>query len=343
MLSDTTYKEPVQPGIVYKIPYLEGPMSDNHAIEYTESLSLFTYWVYFFIFMLIFLSTVPNNLMASEIKIRHNQITLNANLQLADEKKISEGVVLIIHGGLAHNKMETIAYLQNLLHQQTYSSLAINLSLGVNDRHGMYDCSIPHNHRHSDTVNEINAWIDWLKQQQVSNIILLGHSVGAAQTALYAASQKNDRVKAVILLAATTNDNGGAGYENRYNQKLAPLLTKARSLIFEGKGDNLISHVNIFSCRDTTVTASTLISYYGDNKNLDTPYLLEKIQSPTLLIIAGSDNIVINLGSKVTHLKHKKNLVIRTIDGSDHFFRDLNSDDAVELMAEFISEREIKI
>ena len=76
------------------------------------------------------------------------------------------------HGALAHNGMEIIATLQGLFTEADISSLAINLSLGLDDRHGMYDCATPHTHKHSDALNEIDVWLDWLETQGANNNIL---------------------------------------------------------------------------------------------------------------------------------------------------------------------------
>lgn len=79
---------------------------------------------------------------AKEVTLPYKGLTLNANLELATGKKITEDVILITHGGLGHYGMEVITYLQKLLKDRGYNTLAINLSLGLNHRHGMYDCAV---------------------------------------------------------------------------------------------------------------------------------------------------------------------------------------------------------
>jgi pimeloyl-ACP methyl ester carboxylesterase len=142
--------------------------------------------------------------LAEEVTTRHRGLTLNANLELAQGKGLEDGVVLITHGLLAHNKMELIAALQGLLKARGWSTLAINLSLGVNDRHGFFDCGRLHTHRPTDALDEIDAWIGWLKTQGATDIVLMGHSQGGAHTALYAAERKDEAVSAVVLLAPAT-------------------------------------------------------------------------------------------------------------------------------------------
>jgi len=42
---------------------------------------------------------------AEEIRIGHRDLTLNAELSLGDGATLSDGVVLMVHGTLAHNTM----------------------------------------------------------------------------------------------------------------------------------------------------------------------------------------------------------------------------------------------
>ncbi|MBD3816939.1 MAG: alpha/beta hydrolase, partial [Halothiobacillus sp.] len=94
-----------------------------------------------------------------EIKQTFNGLTLNANLMMADGKSYADDMVLLTHGTLTHKDRSTYAQLQKNLAAQGVSSLAINLSLGLNDRHGEYDCAVPHTHKHTDALKEIDFWV----------------------------------------------------------------------------------------------------------------------------------------------------------------------------------------
>ncbi len=60
---------------------------------------------------------------ADEVTLRHKGLMLNASLDLAAGKQLTDGVMLITHGGLAHRDMEIITALQTLLKQKGYSTL----------------------------------------------------------------------------------------------------------------------------------------------------------------------------------------------------------------------------
>lgn len=273
---------------------------------------------------------------AKEVTLLYQGLTLNANLELAAGKKIADGAILITHGSLAHRGMESLVNFQNLFKEKGYTSLAINLSLGLNNRHGMYDCRIPHRHRYTDAVGEIHAWMDWLKKQGAARAVVLGHSRGAAQTALYAAERKHVLTKAVVLLAPATLDNASStDYEERFQQPLALLLEKAQDLIRAGKGDTLLEGIGLMTCADTSATAASLVSYYT-GPHLDTMALLSKIDRPVLVVVAGGDEIVVDLEKKVTPSVDGRRIQMKVIENADHFFRDLYADEAVDAIDLFL-------
>ena len=287
-------------------------------------------------FCVLLLSISPIIVDAKEVSLQYKGVMLNAKLELAEGKTIQDGVILITHGGLGHRAMETITYIQSLLTETGHNTLAINLSLGIDNRTGMYDCNITHRHRHHDAVDEIDAWVKWLKRRGVKQLVLLGHSRGGGQTALYAVERAPSLLKTVILLAPQTRDNGGAGYQQRYNKPISPILNKAKKLIENGKGTTVIKQIDMLFCRETSVTAEAFVSYYGPDPRLDTPTLLHDIKKPTLVIVAGSDNIVVGLDKKLTRLVEKRHIQMKVIQGADHFFRDLFSDEAIDAINIFL-------
>lgn len=274
---------------------------------------------------------------ANEVTLPHKGLTLNASLDLAAGKKPADGVILITHGGLAHRDMEMITALRTALHQKGYSTLAINLSLGIDRRHGMYDCQVTHRHRNGDAAEEIGAWVDWLKKQGVKRVTLLGHSRGGAQTAFYLAEQDQAVVDAVVLIAPAIAENTSAAeYQRRFQHPLAPALAQAQKLRKSGKGEAVLSHVGLLTCADTSATADAFVSYYGPSPGLDTPSLLPRLRKPTLVVVASNDEVVVGLDRKVAPLADGKHLQMKLIEGADHTFRDLYGDDAADAIDAFL-------
>ena len=152
--------------------------------------------------VLLFLCTTAT---AEEVRINHQGMVLNANLERGSDNWTNGSLVLMTHGTLAHRGMEIMATLQEMLSEREVSSLAINLSLGLDDRPAaMYPCPTPHTHKHTDAEGEIGVWLKWAKNQGVKNILLLGHSRGGNQTARFAAANPDPFITRVVLIAPQT-------------------------------------------------------------------------------------------------------------------------------------------
>jgi len=120
-------------------------------------------------------------LQAEEVTVKQGDITLRG-LTLAEGKTAKDGVILMQHGTLAHNKMEIMQSLSDLLKEKGYNTLNVNLSYAVDKRPSeMLDCTIEHKHKHEDAMAELDTWMNWLKEQGASKVTVLGHSRGGNQ------------------------------------------------------------------------------------------------------------------------------------------------------------------
>ncbi|WP_456379740.1 alpha/beta hydrolase [Thiolapillus sp.] len=277
---------------------------------------------------------------ANEVSFKYNGMPLRANLEKTDSWPKGP-VVLMTHGTLAHNQMEIMSTLQELFKENGISSLAINLSLGLQNRSSvMYDCATPHTHKHSDAVGEISAWMEWLRFEGIKEIVPLGHSRGGNQTAWFVAEQNEPVIHKVILVAPQvwSADYAARDYEKRYGKPLKAVLDQANALVEAGKGQQMMEHTDFLYCKDASVTAEAFASYYQPDERMDTPFLLKKIKQPVLLFIGSEDKVVKGLQEKLQNLSGSGSLNIEIMDGADHFFRDLYAEELVERAVEFIQE-----
>lgn len=289
--------------------------------------------------LLLILFVLASSASAEEIRTKHGDITLNANLEKGNSDWTSGNVVLMTHGTLAHRGMEIMATLQELLAEREISSLAINLSLGLNDRPAtMYDCPTSHTHKHTDAVGEIGAWVDWLKQQGVGKITLLGHSRGGNQTARFAVTTTDPVISQVVLIAPQTWDKeqAAAGYQKRYGQPLDSLLGQAEEQVAAGKEKELMSPPGFIYCADTKATAEAFVSYYRPDVKMDTPRLIPEIKAPVMIFAGSEDKSVAGLIEKTQPLADGTHVRLEVIEGAGHFFRDLYAEDIADQIAETI-------
>lgn len=285
----------------------------------------------------LMLSVCAPSVLAEDVSLKQGDLTLMGNLELAQGKKPADGMILITHGTLAHNRMEIIANLQKLLKDKGYNSLAINLSYAQDKRpSAMYDCPTPHFHKHTDAVEEIGAWVGWLKSQGARDVVVVGHSRGGNQTARYVVGAPDAVVSKAVLLAPATWTAGynEKDYKERYGVDLKPLVGKAQTLVKEGKGRELIDMSFIY-CEGTRASADAVLSYYLDDPKMDTPTLLPEVKVPTLVVVAGEDSVVKGLREGASAKADGKKVQVVTIDGADHMFMDLYIEEAADKLVEF--------
>jgi pimeloyl-ACP methyl ester carboxylesterase len=286
---------------------------------------------------------LSNTSEAEEVNTRFRGLTLLGNLELAEAKGLESGVTVIVHGLLAHNGMEVIAALQSNLKARGVSTLAVNLSLGVDRRTGFFDCGRLHAHRPFDSLDEIDAWIGWLKNNGATDIALIGHSQGGNHVAVYAAERNDPAVSAVVLLAPGTFDRERAAerYKQRYGADLDEVLARAEALVRAGQGFERLAGIGFLSCENATATAGSVAAWYRADPRRHTPNILPQIKARTLVVIAGADEVVPDLAPAVAPLAREAGrgageIRLHTVDGADHFFRDLFVEDAAEMIAEWL-------
>lgn len=275
--------------------------------------------------------------LAEPLKIQHKGLTLNANLEKASSNWQSGPFVLMLHGTLAHGAMEIMSGLQTMFMDRGISSLSITLSLGKDNRAGMYDCKETHKHKHTDAVDEIAVWIDWLSGQGVKQLALLGHSRGGNQVARYAVSHKDDkRVTNMFLVAPSVWEAGDTrNYHNkRFESDFDQLVSKAKTMADKGQGAGVIENIDFIYCEKTGATAASVLSYYVTDEKMDTPYLVSKTSMPVIVFAGSEDKVVEGLIEKVEPLTAKEHIKLEVMDGADHFFRDLYSEDIADIIAE---------
>lgn len=278
------------------------------------------------------------SLSAEEVTVKQGDTQLRANLELATGKTVKDGVVLMLHGTLAHNQMEIMQSVAGLLKDAGYNTLGINLSYALDNRPSqMLDCAIEHQHKHEDAIAELETWMGWLQGQGASKVALLGHSRGGNQVAWFAAEKDSALLEKVVMVAPATWDAGksAADYEERYKAPLASVMAEAQKQVDAGQGGTVTELPGFVYCEKAKATADSILSYYRDDKRKNTPDLLPQIKKPMLVVIGSADTVVADLPAKLQGVK-QDNLAVETVEGADHFFLDLYADELVEKTTHFL-------
>lgn len=98
-----------------------------------------------------------------------------------------------------------------------------------------------------------------------------------------------------------------------------------------------MAHTGFLTCADSPVSAASFVSYYAPDPRRDTLRLIAKLPKPTLVVVAGNDEVVVGLEKQVAPLVDDKRVQMKIIDSADHFFRDLYADDAVDAIEAFLT------
>jgi pimeloyl-ACP methyl ester carboxylesterase len=276
---------------------------------------------------------------AEEVRQKFNGLTLNANLEMSGDKSFEDGMVLVVHGYLAHNKMEIIEAAQQALLDNGLSSLAINLSLSIDNRHGYHGCDRPHRHVQDDAIDEIGSWIAWLRERGTEQVILMGHSRGANQLMVYATEKIDPEVSHLVFLAPGMGDEIEQAYFVRYGSSLDETRAYVQGKMEAGNDGLLINDIDMMGCPRAMATAQSFNSYYSRNNRFrQFEYYLPRSPVPTLIISGSVDERQPNIEKLVTPYLDDKRVELAVIEGAGHFFRDFNIEEAMEAVIEFVDE-----
>ena len=281
---------------------------------------------------------------AEEVLIDHEGLDIVGQLEIAPGKSLgADGVVLLLHGTLGHNRMELMASLQEYLRESGVNSLAVTLSLGLNARRGMFDCAIEQDHRHDDALAELGSWIAWLGERGAKDITLVGHSRGANQVALYLARVGAPAVKRAVLIAppADNADTLAQTYQTRFSTQLPPLIGQAEALRTSSEGEGgsmLMDGIGFLVCPQARVTVDAFLNYYTDDRRFLTPALLANVNVPVLVVIGDQDEGAGRLQQAMQAAALGANIRFETMSGADHFFLDLFAEDLALKIAKLASE-----
>jgi pimeloyl-ACP methyl ester carboxylesterase len=279
---------------------------------------------------------------AEEVSLEYLGLELSGYLETAPGKSLkSDGIVVLVHDTLGHGRMELMAALQDSLRDMGINSLAITLGLGMDKRHGMFDCSWEQDHRHEDAVEEISAWVQWLKEKGAASITLAGHGRGANQAGLYAINRLDKTVKRVVLMAPQmqTEEKAEADYHARFGRSLRQELAKAEELVAQEEGNQLVDVPGFLTCSKAQVTAGAFANYYGANAKFKTTNLLQSIKVPVLLAVGDADPSLSEIRAAEPEFANLKTVTFAVIPGADQEFRDLGADELAKKIKEFIGHR----
>lgn len=214
--------------------------------------------------------------------------------------------VFLLHGFLQTHSSPTIHRLTDSLAGEGYTVLAPTLSLGVPHRKQSLACEAINTHTLAAGVEEIHAWLEWLKVNNMK-IILAGHSLGNAYNLAYLSSHANPHVRKLI---------GVSIVEGRLKMGETARRHLLQELRQQARGDPRGILENQFSyCQKFRSSHASILSYleWGPDKVLTE---IDKGNIPITMIMGGKDDL---LGPDWLNRLKKTRAKVLIIEGAGHF------------------------
>ena len=281
---------------------------------------------------------------ADSIAENFRGLKLNADLRLAPGKSIKDGVSLMIPAALSHHRMEIIISVQDVLAELGFNTLAITPSLGYDNRRWYFDCEKVIQHTNNFLFDEIDFWVDWLRNKGVMKINLIGHSVSANYISMYMDRRNREEISTVVLLAPATRLYGQIGidrYETRFKISLSEVLARADQYIAAGKGASPMPEAtDYFRCPQAKVTPDAFLSLYRDEMSQNFPNIWSSMPRPLMIVLGTSDNSYPVSLKEVKRIMRNNGLSLKivSVENGGHHFKGLYTETIVKAMAEFFSE-----
>src|SRR3989344_3012142 len=181
----------------------------------------------------------------------------------------------------------------------------------------------------TDSVDDIQGAIDFVRRAGVKNIYLAGHSTGC-QKSIYWASKKGGRgVKGIILLAPISDYSTHIMLQGK--RRVARATIVARALVRGGKKHEMLpAHIwyqefdaQRFLSLSTPDSVEEIFSYAQPKKN---PRILKTVKVPLLVLLGEKDEYGDRPAEGIAewfkmHVQARKS-DIRIIPGAPHSFAD---------------------
>lgn len=250
-------------------------------------------------------SLLANPAFAEQVSTSWGEMQLNANF-VGTKSNFSQPLFLVLHGTWAHSGMEIVEATQQGLADRGYASIAPTLSLGESNRKGFRDCAGPFPMRHEHAIDELGVWLAYLRGLGYREVVLVGHSRGAAQVSLFQRRENNPMVRGLVLLGP---------------------------MVFRDSGIDLPND-RILHCQNAEADPSAIRSYHTSNPPKHTPKLLEGVNVTTLVLLGSEDEVAKWHDTEISVVRDRDRQSVHVIEGADHFFRDLFLDEILDLVAE---------
>jgi pimeloyl-ACP methyl ester carboxylesterase len=169
-----------------------------------------------------------------------------------------------------------------------------------------------------DCRHDLAAWVAWLKDQQRSRIVLIGHSSGAVKCLYSQAHEPDDAVRAVVAVSPPRLSHGwfaqsdkAAAFLNTYQQ--------AQALVAAGEPDALL---DVTLPLPFVATAAGYVEKYGPDERYNYLTFLGRVRCPVLVTLGDKEvegNVAFR-GAPAMIAEVAPRARVASVAGADHFY-----------------------
>lgn len=235
--------------------------------------------------------------------------------------------ILLIHGFLQTHDFPLIHRLTDSLNGAGYTVLAPTLTLGISSRKQSLACEALNTHTQGDAMDEIRAWVDWMKAKKIDSIVMMGHSFGSMEALAYAVDRRDPAIKKIIGVSIM---EGRLAVVGREKEKQIDNLRK-----LSASGSRQIVTQAFSFCQKYQASPRGLLSYleWTPEKILRE---VNKSRLPITFIMGGKDD---RLGPGWIEKLAKTRARLHIIKGANHFMDGEYEFDLQDLVLEELKQR----
>ena len=172
-----------------------------------------------------------------------------------------------------------------------------------------------------DSKFDVPAWVEFLISKGHSNVLVLGHSLGAIKSLYSQAFNPHPKVRSIICLSATR-----LSYSQLINapqgENFRQTFTRCQRLVEDNQGN---TPVHVTFPYPTWMTPQCYVDKYGPAESFNWLSFVERVEVPTLLLFGqkelDKDLAFVEIRSQLDELKQAWNsLTIEEVAEADHFY-----------------------
>ncbi len=249
---------------------------------------------------------------------------LNAEYLRGDIKRPA---ILVLHGFLQTNEFLATQSIINSLSALGYTVVGPNFSLGIPDRRQSMQCQAPHRHSFEEDLGEIDSWVNWLRKQGYSKVIIVGHSWGSQHGLGYVETHPQSPVLALIAVSLVHTEQANAIYSKQVKQ------AQARAT----RHDKSLQPYALSFCKAFMATPQSYLSYarWDDARVMDSLTVLQQRKLPVYVVVGSQDNRIDD--GWVKELRDHA-FQVTVIEGANHFFSSMHEFELSDRLEEIVAE-----